>query len=335
MPPAALDPETYVSQLYRLALKREPDAAGLAHWVAELAGGGDPTAVLAGILGSEEFRLAQGVPAWTPPPALLDGLAEVLGDEPFTIVDVGAQMLGEPHIYEPLLRAGIRHRVIGFEPLQDRITERVAAEGGGTLQMLPYAVGDGARHRLHVNNDDATSSLFPLNRALTQHFNHLNTLRTVREEEVETRRMDEVVVSGPVDFLKLDIQGAELMALEGAGAVLGRTALIHCEVEFSPIYLGQPLFQDVAAHLRMRGFSFIDLTSEARYSYQGAAGGVSNDRLLWGDALFLRDEGGARVLAAQALAALLIYRKPGLAEHVTQQLDGITGGSLAARFAGG
>jgi FkbM family methyltransferase len=107
----------------------------------------------------------------------------------------------------------IPHRVIGFEPLAERLQQREAAEGGGSLVLLPYAIGDGARRVLHVNNDDATSSLFPLNKPLCAKFEGLHTLRTVRRVEVETRRLDDVLPTGPVDFLKLDIQGAELLAL--------------------------------------------------------------------------------------------------------------------------
>lgn len=36
------------------------------------------------------------------------------------------------------------------------------------------------------------------------------------EERIEIRRLDDIAETQPVDFLNLDVQGAELMVLEGA-----------------------------------------------------------------------------------------------------------------------
>ena len=46
-------------------------------------------------------------------------------------------------------------------------------------------------------------------------------------------------------FLKLDTQGSELAILEGAGRLLDDCLGIEVEVEFAPLYIGQPLFTDV------------------------------------------------------------------------------------------
>ena len=196
-------------------------------------------------------------------------------------------------------------------------------------------MGDGGEHTLHVNNDDATSSLFPLNAALARNFEHLSHLATVRRETVQTRRLDDVLPPDePVDFLKLDIQGAELLALRGAERTLARTAAVHCEVEFSPLYLGQPLFPEVQSHLDARGFTLIDLLVAHRYSYRVPSGRAAPDRLIWADAVFFREaEDDPAALLAQALAALLVYLKPTLAEHLLHRRDALTGESLAALMA--
>jgi hypothetical protein len=165
-------------------------------------------------------------------------------------------------------------------------------------------------HTLHVNNDDATSSLFPLNVEHNADLEHLHTLRTVRTLPVETRRLDEVLPPGPVDFLKLDVQGAELMVLQGGPETLGRTAVVHCEVEFAPIYAGQPLYADVERELTGHGFHLVDLLVPHRYHHVGTASSTA-DRLLWADAVFFRGSG-----PAQALIAAAVYGKHSLAEHL-------------------
>ena len=59
---------------------------------------------------------------------------------------------------------------------------------------------------------------------------------------------------GPSISYGLDLQGAELLAFESAGALLDRVRYIHTEVSFRPIYKGQCLFDDIDAFLTGRGF---------------------------------------------------------------------------------
>lgn len=332
-----MTPEEHVAALFRLALGREPDPEGARHWLGVLERHG-AAAALEGLLGSEEHRRRTGGDYAMPADALAR-LVAALDGRRLTVVDVGAQRLAsEDHVYGQLRAAGVPHRVIGFEPLAERLEERARSEAGEPLTLLPYAVGDGGEHTLHVNNDDATSSLFPLNPALNrefEHLSHLAHLATVRREAVQTRRLDDVLPpDDPVDFLKLDIQGAELLALRGAERTLARTAAVHCEVEFSPLYLGQPLFPEVQSHLNARGFALIDLLVPHRYSHRVPSGRTAPDRLIWADAVFFRDAvDDPATLLVQALAALLVYRKPTLAEHLLGRRDALTGATLAALMA--
>ena len=64
---------------------------------------------------------------------------------------------------------------------------------------------------------------------------------------------------GPGDLpapalLKLDVQGFELAALDGCASLLDRFAAVYVECSFVPLYAGQPLADEVLAHLRERGF---------------------------------------------------------------------------------
>ena len=58
------------------------------------------------------------------------------------------------------------------------------------------------------------------------------------------------------DLLWMDLQGAEQMVLEGATSVLKTVKVIHLEVMFRPVYLGQPLFCEIDRLLR-RDFDLV------------------------------------------------------------------------------
>jgi FkbM family methyltransferase len=307
--------EAFVSGLYQIGLGRAPDPDGLAAWACVMRDTGDPTLVLQGLLNIVEYR-AQAVAKGGLLPECRALPAEALAQMrrwPH-IVDVGAQSLGEgTHSYSPLLDI-TPSDIIDFDPLGHRIAERHREEGGPGLRLLPHVIADGQAHTLRINNEDGTSSLFPLNTCLTKQFNHLASLRTVASRLIVTKRLDDVLEQGPVDLLKLDIQGAELMALRGASRRLEETAAIHCEVGFQPIYLGQPLFGDIHAFLVERGFVLIDLLIPGRYHHLVPPGRQNPDRLLWADAVYFRAVGPKSIGAAQALLAAAMYRKTTLAE---------------------
>ena len=69
-----------------------------------------------------------------------------------------------------------------------------------------------------------------------------------------------------IDFLKIDTQGTELEILKGGQNILSTIRAISLEVEFNPIYLGQPVFAEVDQFLRSKGFVLWKLTNLVHYS---------------------------------------------------------------------
>jgi FkbM family methyltransferase len=333
----AQDAADVVRGLYRGFLGREPDPDGLRYWCAQLAAGAGADSLLSALMSAPEY--AQARAARTDLSALQARVAAAgapLLARPLSIVDIGAQELeDEGHVYAPL--ATLPCRVVGFEPQEDKIAASRARNPDGRVELYPTFIGDGARHTFHINSEDATSSLLPFNDALTSQLAGLSHLRTVRTENVATSRLDDVLAGhGPVDFLKLDIQGFELPVLRAAPDVLKRTHVIHCEVAFAPIYAGQALFSEVDTLLRDAGFYLLDFSHLCRYPVHNGAGQSSRDRLGWGDAVFLREPelvAGAQGLLAQCLAVLLVYGKASAAAALAARFDAASGSRLAELFA--
>lgn len=65
--------------------------------------------------------------------------------------------------------------------------------------------------------------------------------------------LDLAAVPRPI-LMKIDVQGAELGVLKGISA-LGSIDFVYVELSFVELYEGQPLFDEVAAHLAARGFA--------------------------------------------------------------------------------
>jgi FkbM family methyltransferase len=336
------DHAAIVRGLYRGFLGREPDPAGLQYWSARLRDGASPDELLAGLMASGEYREAHGG-GGNALPALKRRVAEAVAGllgRPLTVVDIGAQELeNEGHVYAPLTAHGLPYRIVGFEPQQDKIAASRLRNPDDRILLLPTFIGDGAEQTFYINNDDATSSLLPFNEGLTSLLSDLDHLRTLRTERVATSRLDDALADvGPVDFLKLDIQGFEYPVLRHAPQVLARTNVIHCEVAFAPIYAGQALFSEVELLLRGAGFYLLDFSSLCRYPGANTAR-RSRDRLGWGDAVFLREPQHVQdpaalpaQLLAQLLILLLVYEKPSAAQALARRYDERCATRLAALF---
>ena len=225
------------------------------------------------------------------------------------VIDVGANPIdGEPP-YRPLILNGLAH-VVGFEPNPEALNELQRVKGPHET-YLPYVIGDGHRHTLHLCRAPGMTSLLEPNRALLTYFHGFPEWGEVlRTEEVETVALDDVHEISDADLLKIDIQGAELMVFRHAPRVLQRCVVVHTEVEFLPMYIGQPLFSEVEQHLRAAGFVLHKFDSmESRAVAPMAVNGDiyrGLGQVFWADAIFVRDFTRPEALSDEKLLKLCI-----------------------------
>lgn len=132
---------------------------------------------------------------------------------------------------------------------------------------------------LHTNIFPLTSSLADTSKEGLYYFQDYN--QPDGAEEVEVISLSDFLLNEKVpavDILKLDLQGYELQALKGMAEFIDSVKLIFVEVQFLAIYQGTPLFSEVEAYLRSKGFMF--------YQFFGLSRSPKDGRLLYGDALF-------------------------------------------------
>ena len=210
---------------------------------------------------------------------------------PFVLVDCGARAMS-PDLN--VARAFPRTTIIGFEPDAEECA-RLNRIGEGQCRFFPVAVGERAETRqLFVTRSPECSSFYRPNTDFLRRFRECETATDV----VETQLVQAVPLGeylprigvNHVDLLKIDVQGAELAVLRGSERFLKSHLLaVQTEVEFSEMYLGQPLFADVDNYLRKYHFALFDL-SRVRYRRTTLPPEVDTRcQLLWGDALYLRD----------------------------------------------
>jgi FkbM family methyltransferase len=257
------------------------------------------------------------------------------------VVDIGAMHVGKDHQHSKLLKAG-KADVIGFEPVAEACAKLNEAAAGTPQRFLPYAIGDGSMREFRETNAPMTSSLYEPNTPLLEKFQALAELTiVVRRTPIETKRLDDIPDVADADYLKLDVQGAELDILRGAARVLASVTVVHTEVNFVPMYKDQPLFADIDAELRARGFLLHKIHSMAGRAFkpfvQGNKIGEMISQHLWGDAVYVRDFMRLDALRPEQVLKLALivhetYVSYDLAAYALRAYDQMTGKTLGADF---
>ena len=65
-------------------------------------------------------------------------------------------------------------------------------------------------------------------------------------------------IDSDIDFMKLNVKGAELEILKGAERTLESVTGLQVEMSFVELYLGRPFFADIDVFLRNHSFYFFD-----------------------------------------------------------------------------
>ena len=188
--------------------------------------------------------------------------AVLLGEERIDlVVDAGA---GDGRWAAALRTNGYTGRIVSFEPLADSFAElQAAAAGDGLWDVRRVALaGTNGRGALHVSTNRQSSSLLAM---APRHLLHAPESAVVGTEEVELGRLDSIDFADATSiYLKVDVQGTELDVLRGAASALLSTRLVEAELSAVELYDGQPLIEDVIAHLRKKGFDLIGLETSFR-----------------------------------------------------------------------
>jgi FkbM family methyltransferase len=260
-------------------------------------------------------------------PTTAEIVATILGEYSTAVADIGARY----GIGEAWFRLHPLAAIVGFEADPDECA-RLNREVAGRRQEHYYPLVLGAAETtaaLYRTVSPACSSIYPPDQELAARYPELQCQRLVDSRDISLTTLDQWAESAgrpEISFMKLDTQGSELDILKGATRTLRGCLGLELEVEFSPLYHGQPLFAEVDNYLRGLGFTLWRLDNLVHYSERPSAArlrrasayydcqretsAAGNGRLIWGHALYFRDyrsrfRGEPTARAPLILAALL------------------------------
>ena len=208
-------------------------------------------------------------------------------------MDVGARFT-EVERYADLLERGVA-QLVGFE--QDEAQLPALNRRYPNHKFISAFIGDGSKRTFYNCYYGGCSSLYRPDPKIINQFTSIATtegsnFEVVSEDYVQTTKLDAVCEIEACDYLKIDVQGAELDVLKGAEETLKDCFIVEVEVEFVPLYENQPLFGDIDKFLRDRGFylhRLMDVSGRAFRPFILDGNPVKPvSQLLWADAIFVR-----------------------------------------------
>ena len=197
------------------------------------------------------------------------------------IFDVGAHYGETALIYKEVFSDA---RIYSFEPFGESVEKFLEnTKSYPQIKLFRSAFSNRSGESIfYSNSSDATNSLLNSNRTNSwiDKDTRNNSAITVQTDTIdnfcEHNKIDHI------DILKLDVQGAELLVLEGAERMLSsnKIDMIFSEVEFIEIYENQALFHNVTGFLAKYGYKLFGL-------YEMHC--LENGQIAWGDAIYLKN----------------------------------------------
>ena len=135
---------------------------------------------------------------------------------------------------------------------------------------------DEQEHKFYITNNGQSSSLLELGKHKIFHPEiHVTYMVVLKSKKGDTLIEDNKINMGDYNFLNLDIQGAELLALQGLENNLKFIDYIYTEVNTGEVYKNCAKVYEIDEFLKKHGFERVEI---AMTSWE------------WGDAFYIKEK---------------------------------------------
>jgi len=194
---------------------------------------------------------------------------------PNGIIHIGAHLAEEITVYNN----NDIHRIIWVEAnpdLMSPLSQKLYGKAGSSVFNFAAHDTDGLTIEFNISNNGESSSIYQLG-THAQEYPYIHYVKTV---QVGTQRVDSMMERSGFhrhlfNFVNLDIQGAELLALRGMPEQLQHVDYIYTEINEKPLYEGCALMPDMDSYLAQ--FRFQRVTT--RITQHG-----------WGDCFYVKNK---------------------------------------------
>jgi FkbM family methyltransferase len=140
-----------------------------------------------------------------------------------------------------------------------RKQKRALDKGTNQISCAVISDTDGEKVSFNITSSSQASSILKLKEHLKVH----PDIRELKSEKRKTITIDTLMLKSnlgnkDIDFLNLDIQGAELLALKGAKKTLARVKTIFTEINEAELYEDCALIDEIDNFLKSFGFRRVE-----------------------------------------------------------------------------
>tara|TARA_R110001599_G_scaffold8056_2_gene38688 strand:+ start:2460 stop:3335 length:876 start_codon:yes stop_codon:yes gene_type:complete len=217
-------------------------------------------------------------------------------DLSFSIFEIGAApLVDEQESFYKLAEIFPKSKISAFE-VDEAVCADLNIKSRSNITYYPTALGSrNGEQVFYETNAPMCCSLYQPNDAFNSKYNNLEVALLKSKSTIKTTTLDTFIQDNSIDtidFIKIDVQGAELDIFKGGIKAMANTLLVVSEVEFVPLYIDQPLFGDVCQHFTTQGLMFHKFLKLEGRTLKPIV--LKNDinaatQHMWSDAVFIKD----------------------------------------------